>query len=136
MSLAIGKTRAPHGAFGFHAGAIKIFGTGTLASRQMAWDALAVYTNAGHMLLCGGSVKLQVKWHPNQTSDGAVKAGLRLLVLGLLRAQLNVFLCYVTIACLYNVGVLLDLLHGCGALVRWRCDARNAEQNIAGLGVP
>ena len=56
----------------------------------MAWDALAVYTNAGHMLLCGGSAKLQIKWHLNQTGDGAVKAGLRLLVLGLLRAQLSV----------------------------------------------
>ena len=90
MSLAIGKTRGPHAAFGFSVGAIKLFGTGTLASRQMAWDAFAVYTNAGHTRLCGGSAKLQVKWHPNQTKDGAVKAGLRLLVLGLLRAQLSV----------------------------------------------
>ena len=56
----------------------------------MAWDALAVYTNASHMALCGGSAKVQVKWRLNQTSDGAVKAGLRLLVLGLLRAQLDV----------------------------------------------
>ena len=34
------------------------------------------------------------------------------------------------------VGAFLDLLHGCGAWVRWRCDARNAEQNITGLGLP
>ena len=33
-------------------------------------------------------------------------------------------------------GAFLDLLHGCGAWVRWRCDARNAEQNITGLGLP
>ena len=34
------------------------------------------------------------------------------------------------------VGAFLDLLRACGALVRWRCDARNAEQNITGLEIP
>ena len=33
------------------------------------------------------------------------------------------------------VGAFLDLLHGCGAWGRWRCDARNAEQNITTYSV-
>ena len=57
------------------------------------------------------------------------------MVATLLRAQVAM-LGWPALARLEAMGALLDLLHGCGALMRWRCDARNAEQNIAGLGLP
>ena len=57
------------------------------------------------------------------------------LVAALLRAQVD-WLGWPALARREHMGALLDLLHGCGALMRWRCDARNAEQNIAGLGLP
>ena len=76
-----------------------------------------------------------IDWHPNLSGTTVAKGRLGLSVAAHPRLPLDV-LAYRALARDQFMVALLDLLHGCGALVRWRCDARNAEQNIAGLGLP